>query len=126
MISHRTHCTVSAIGIALIIAFVFAAIADERTMRVSVQRVEGTPPQTAVIGVSAGYATNPNPSTICFYVEYSDDLTNWKALHSFDTTGTNTQPTLVCTMTYDLTVIFYDLQASRSSNRFYRAVESTP
>ena len=101
----------------------FAALADDRTMRVSVYELEGSPPATALIGVSAGYATNPNPSTICFYVEYSDDLTNWTGLHSFDPTGTNTEPTVVCTMTYDLKVLFYDLQARRSAHRYYRAVE---
>lgn len=106
---------------------VFAAFADDRTMRVSVYRLEGAPPATALLGVSAGSATNPIPSTICFYVEYSDDLTNWTGLHAFDLTGTNTEPTVVCTMTYDLTVLFYDLQASHSTHRYYRAVEvATP
>ena len=123
---YRKHRNGIAAALVFALVCLLAAQADDRTMRVSVIQLQGpagAPPAAAFIRVSAGYATNPNPSEICFYVEYSDDLTNWTALSSWDFTGTNTERSVVCTMTYDLGVAFCDLQAGRSAHRYYRAVE---
>ena len=99
------------------------ALADDRTMRVSIQSLSGSPPSGAVVGVTTGSATNQNPSTIAFYVEYSDDLVSWTPLHSFDLSGTNTEPTIATNLTIGVTALFVDEHASQ--HRFYRAVEVT-
>ncbi len=85
--------------------------------------MSGSPPSFAVIGVTAGSAGNPSPSMISFHVEYSDDLSSWTPLHSFDYSGTNTQPTIATNLTIGQTALFGDVQAGSSSHRFYRAVQ---
>jgi hypothetical protein len=79
---------------------------------------------TAEVSVSAGSSTNQNPSSISFYVEYSDDLKQWTPLHSaLNLSDTNTDTTVYSTMTYGLPVIFADPHVLDSPHRFYRAVE---
>jgi hypothetical protein len=100
-----------------------AALADDRTLTMSISSLLGSPPSFAVIGVTAGSAGNPSPSMISFHVEYSDDLSSWTPLHSFDYSGTNTQPTIATNLTIGQTALFGDVQAGNSSHRFYRAVQ---
>jgi hypothetical protein len=100
--------------------FVMAALSDDRTLRVSLQSVTGSPTSAAVVGVTAGSATNQDVSSISFYVEYSDDLTCWKPLHSFDLSGTNTEPTIASCLTLGQTALLVDEHGSQ--HRFYRAV----
>ncbi len=99
------------------------ALADDRTMRVSIQSLDGDPPRGTVVGVTTGSVTNQNPSPISFYVEYSDDLVSWTPLHSLDFSGTNTEPTIATNLTIGVTALFVDEHASQ--HRFYRAVEVT-
>ena len=122
------------IGVGVLLAGLWAisTSADDRTLRVSIYGFENSgspfsPPisVTSIIGVSAGSSTNQNPSSISFYVEYSDDLSQWTPLHSaFNLNDTNTETTVVSTLTEGLTAFFYDPNALTSSHRFYRAVES--
>lgn len=98
-----------------------AVLADDRELWVSVNSLTGNPPSGAVIGVTAGSPTNQNFGTISFYVEYSDDLSNWTPLHSYDLSGTNTEPTIASNvLTLGVTALFVD--EGSSQHRFYRAV----
>jgi len=104
---------------------------DDRTMHVGVHGfyttsnwLSSTASATSEITVSAGSPTNQNPSSISFYVEYSDDLTQWTPLHSaLDLSDTNTDTTVLSTTTDGLAAFFFDPHAIDSSHRFYRSVE---
>lgn len=111
--------------IAVFFATITVASADDRTMHLRIGSIEGNPPHSIVVEVTAGSQTNRDPSRITFYVEYSDDLSSWKPLSSYDIYGTNTQASIVTVYTYGLSVGFVDLWASRSQQRYYRAVEIT-
>jgi hypothetical protein len=110
---------------AVFFATITVASADDRTMHLRIGSIEGNPPRSVVVEVTAGSQTNRDPSRITFYVEYSDDLSSWKPLSSFEFYGTNTQASIVTVYTYGLSVGFVDLWASRSQQRYYRAVEIT-
>ena len=59
---------------------------------------------------------------ISFYVEYSDDLVDWKPFHIFDSTITNTDPTIITNLTNGQMTLLLD--ETVSARRFYRAVET--
>jgi hypothetical protein len=108
--------------IGFIFLFVTVALSDDRTLRVGFQSLTGNPPSGATVEVTAGSVTNQDVSSISFYVEYSDDLVSWTPLHSFDLSGTNTEPTIASCLTVGQTALFVDEHGSQ--HRFYRAVES--
>jgi hypothetical protein len=106
------------ISLFVILLLQFVVLADDRTMQLSIQNLQGNPPNGAVIGVTAGSATNQNPSTILFYVEYSDDLLSWTPLRSLDVGQT---PTIATNLSNGQMAIFVDEHAS--PHRFYRGVQ---
>jgi hypothetical protein len=97
-------------------------LADDRTLHVSIHGLFGSPPTSAIVGVTSGSISNQNPATISFYVEYSDDLLNWRPLTSFAFGNTNSDATIATNLTNGQMALFFDENAS--ARRFYRAVEA--
>jgi hypothetical protein len=109
------------LGLILMVLSPAGILADDRTMRVGIFGFLGAPPTATILSVTTGSVSNQNPSAISFYVEYSDDLVDWKPFHIFDSTVTNTSPTIVTNQTNGQITLLLDETAC--VRRFYRAVE---
>ena len=122
MKTYRRHLLTCALSLGFIC--LLQAGAGTTTMHLNIMLDHRTQPAIVAIGVLVNSPTNP--PGICYYVEYSDDMTNWIPLHTFDSSGTNTVPTVVCLTNHaDFYYnIFYDVQAWRSPHRYYRSVET--
>jgi hypothetical protein len=110
------------IGIILILLFQSGIQADDRTMHMGISGFLGNPPTATIVSVTTGSVSNQTPSLISFYVEYSDDLLNWKPLPSFAPNNTNTDAVIATNLTNGQMALFLD--GNVSSHRFYRAVET--
>lgn len=108
--------------IGLILLFQMGALADDRTMHIGISGFLGEPATATIVSVTTGSVSNQSPSTISFYVEYSDDLLNWKPLPSFAPGNTNTDPVIATNLTNGQMALFLD--GNVSTQRFYRAVET--
>jgi hypothetical protein len=106
----------------LIVVLPAGILADDRAMRVGIFGFLGAPPTATILSVTTGSVSNQNPSPISFYVEYSDDLVDWKPFHIFDSTITNTDPTIITNLTNGQMTLLLD--ETVSARRFYRAVET--
>jgi hypothetical protein len=95
--------------------------ADDRTLNVGIYGFLGAPPTSTIVSVTVGSVSNQNPTMIAFYVEFSDDLSSWKPLQSFNAC-TNGQPTIATNLTNGQMALFLD--GTTTSHRFYRAVEA--
>ena len=110
------------VGSILILLFQIQLVADDRTMHMGIYGFLGNPATAAIVSVTTGSASNQTPSSISFYVEYSDDLLNWKPLPSFAPGNTNTDAVIATNLTNGQLALFYD--GNVSSHRFYRAIET--
>ncbi|HEY3932119.1 MAG TPA: hypothetical protein VGM58_07095 [Verrucomicrobiae bacterium] len=110
------------IGLILILLFQIGIRADDRTMHMGIYEFFGNPPAATIVSVTTGSVSNQTPSSISFYVEYSDDLQNWKPLPSFALGNTDTDAVIATNLTNGQMALFFDENAS--SHRFYRAVET--
>jgi hypothetical protein len=110
------------IGLLLILLFRIGIQADDRTMRMDISGFLGNPPTATIVSVTTGSVSNQTPSSISFYVEYSDDLLNWKPLPSFAPGNPNANTVIATNLTNGQMALFLD--GNVSSHRFYRAVET--
>ena len=97
-------------------------LADDRTMQMSIYGFLGAPATATIVAVTTGSASNQTPSSISFYVEYSDDLSKWTPLPSFAPGNTNTDAVIATNLTNGQMALFLD--GNVSLHRFYRAVET--
>lgn len=109
------------VGIIAILLFPAGTRADDRTMHMGIHGFVGDPPNATIVSVTTGSVSNQTPSSIVFYVEYSDNLQNWKPLPSFAPGNTNADAVIATNLTNGQTALFFD--GDVSVHRFYRAVE---
>lgn len=110
------------VGLILVLLFQIEILADDRTMHLGMYGFIGNPATAAIVSVTTGSVSNQTPSSISFYVEYSDDLFSWKPLPSFAPGNTNTDAVIATNLTNGQMALFLD--GNISSHRFYRAVEN--
>jgi hypothetical protein len=110
------------VGLIAILLIQAGIRADDRTIHMGIYGFVGNPPSATIVSVTTGSVSNQTPSSIAFYVEYSDDLQNWKPLSSFAPGNTNTDAVIATNLTNGQTALFFD--GNVSAHRFYRAVET--
>lgn len=110
------------VGLTLILLSQIGILADDRTVHMSIYGFLGNPPTATVVSVTTGSVSNQTPGSISFYVEYSDDLQDWKPLPSFTPGKTNADAVIATNLTNGQMALFLDENVS--PHRFYRAVET--
>jgi hypothetical protein len=110
------------IGLILALLLEDSVLADDRTMHMAISGFLGNPSTATVISVTTGSTSNQTPSSISFYVEYSDDMSKWVPLPSFAPDNTNTDAVIATNLTNGQMALFLD--GGTSAHRFYRSVET--